>query len=82
MQNPPNGTLPPKGQMQPLPGGQVYFQVLPGANGLPQQQVYYVPVQAMPGGQVGPLQTVLSPPTPAVMAANALAEEQKMQGYA
>jgi hypothetical protein len=82
MQNPPNGTLPPGGQMQPLPGGQVYFQVLPGANGLPQQQVYYVPVQAMPGGQMAPLQTVLSPPAPAALAGNGVVGEQKMQGYA
>jgi hypothetical protein len=60
--------------MQPLPGGQVYFQVFPGANGLPQQQVYYVPVQAMPGSQVAPpLQTVLSPPAPAAVARNAVA---------
>jgi hypothetical protein len=60
--------------MQPLPGGQVYLQVFPGANGLPQQQVYYVPVQAMPSGPVPPpLQTVLSPPAPAVVAGNAVA---------
>ena len=69
--------------MQPLPGGQVYFQVTPGANGQPQQQVYYVPVQVLPGGQLAPsLQTVMSPPAPAVVAGNAVAVEQKMQGYA
>jgi len=61
MQNPANGTAAPGGQMQPVPGGQVYFQVFPAANGLPQNQVYYVPVQATPAGQMAPLQKVLAP---------------------
>jgi len=81
-QGPVPGAVPSVGQMQAAPGGQVFYQVLPGANGLPQQQVYYVPVQAMPNGQFAPMQTMVSPPPPAVVAGNGVVGEQKLQGYA
>ena len=80
MQSPGNGTA-PFGQMQPVTGGQAYFQVLPAGNGMPQQQVYYVPVQAMPNGQVASQQTVLVPPMPAVVAGNGMTTEQEQKRY-